>query len=177
MTDIITKAGSYRTVDGRRIEVEMRGSDMAVATNLECMDHRGEGRALGSSQKYYLNGNVIMQRPGEENDRIVGPWVHEITIGGKYRASTGFATVRCVADDHVFYVREDGTAGTLKVDDFFKHFTFVPPTKTVWVNLWWKSGAYVDTGATHETEEAARNVNNKPDHAVYIKTISLEVPA
>lgn len=70
---IITAEGSYRTVDGRRVEIRFDGRH-AYAKNLTYM----EGRQRGiHPQRYNRDGSVYEQRSGEENDRIVGPWVEE----------------------------------------------------------------------------------------------------
>lgn len=174
MTDvIITKAGSYRTVDGRRVEVEMRGSDMAVGTNLECMDSRGR-RHAGSTQKYRLDGTIWLKRPGEENDRIVGEWP-EVIVGKTYYGSTGEVKVEAVANDWVVYSHSESCTEVCRSEVFLAAYQPERPTKTVWVNLWWNSTAgSIHVGQMHASEAEA---NRGGDRNGLLATISLKVPA
>ncbi|QIG67398.1 hypothetical protein EVB39_069 [Rhizobium phage RHph_TM3_3_9] len=88
---IITGPGSYRTVDGRRVEIShqflWKGSNMFVTV--------GED----TNRVYYPTGNVF-DRAGEENDRIIGPWVDAVITG---------------PGD---YVTRDGTKVTIRPEDF-----------------------------------------------------------
>ncbi|QIG67876.1 hypothetical protein EVC29_076 [Rhizobium phage RHph_Y52] len=72
---IITGPGSYRTVDGRRVEITicLHGRNLWKATNVFVM--AGGERSERIGQVYRDDGAVFDQRLGEENDRIVGPWV------------------------------------------------------------------------------------------------------
>ena len=100
MTDIITGPGSYRTVDGRRVEINIGSHhEMATASNLNCMNPDTGERGSGY-QIYCLDGSVASMRSGEENDRIVGPWVEptspvQVTphlVAGNYGIVTVYQT-------------------------------------------------------------------------------------
>lgn len=75
--EVITTNGDYRTVDGRKVSVIIdTDGRFAIATNLKAMEHGDPPkRSASSAQMYLRNGKVSMPRNGEENDRIVGPWV------------------------------------------------------------------------------------------------------
>ncbi len=73
---IITDIGAYRTIDGRKVTISRFSTigpeKLAIATDLNFITMSGERGNLG--QRYYLDGRVKSERPGEENDRIVAKW-------------------------------------------------------------------------------------------------------
>jgi hypothetical protein len=168
MTLKLEAGKSYRTRDGRNTGPLLADRHKFIAKDIPCaMNRRG--------QVYFSDGAVFCESRGEENDTIVAEW-QSVTVGAKYYGSTGEVKVEAVANDWIVYSHSESCTKVCRTETFLAAYQPERPTKTVWVNLWWKNGAYVDIGATHYTEESARATGNGPE-AVYIKTISLEVPA
>jgi hypothetical protein len=78
---IITGPGAYRTIDGRKVTIGRKEPDgVWDATDLKMMSSSGVryNSCDSSWQRYLDDGSVYSERDGEENDRIVGPWVERV---------------------------------------------------------------------------------------------------
>lgn len=138
---IITGPGSYRTIDGRRVEIVGRPATserLWKASNLSVMAG-GNARVEHVGQVYYGNGNVFDIRSGEENDRIVGPWATAMISGpGEYVTRDGRkATVNIIEGNSVVYHTSAGGSYSVFAETGLRNSTRVDANDIVgpWVEL------------------------------------------